>query len=165
MFLVNITASVAAQVPRTSLPIYAIRLPGSTMKGKSTSSFATVLVLLAIADFALAVVKTPLALDIWKESTPRRVRSSKLKRRAGNTPITQVFDNAVGSHTDSRHNGKEQLIVLQDPVYLANVTVGTPGQIVRVWIVTNAADTWVNTDKSVYCKNSTHPCLQYGYCV
>jgi hypothetical protein len=68
------------------------------MEGKFALSFTTVVVLLAIANFVLATVKAPLALDIWKESAPRAVGPPKIRRRAGDSPITQVFDNAVGSY-------------------------------------------------------------------
>jgi hypothetical protein len=54
------------------------------------------------------------------------------------------------------------LQVLQQTLYFANATLGTPAQTQRLHIDTGSSDLWVNTPKSTLCQGRTRPCLLAG---
>lgn len=75
--------------------------------------------------------------------------------------VSETLDNLVrfasasnlpGSHTD----------LPQGTLYFANVSLGTPGQSLRLHIDTGSSDLWTNAPDSKLCQNNQAPCSDSG---
>ena len=81
-----------------------------------------------------------LGLNIHRSATQSSFKRSRLRRR---DPVSATLDN-------------------EETLYFANVSLGSPGQKVRLHIDTGSSDTWVNTDSSQLCRAPQGFCSYAG---
>lgn len=80
-----------------------------------------------------------LGLDIQRRNvSPLNHDRSRRRKRSGT--VTQSLDN-------------------QETLYFANITLGTPGQSLRMHIDTGSSDLWVNAANSTLCTTGSDPCI------
>ncbi|KAK9367630.1 aspartic peptidase domain-containing protein [Lipomyces kononenkoae] len=84
--------------------------------------------------------RSPGSIDLFKHRHRHR-----LAKRASNVPHTvqEILDN-------------------YDYLYYANVSVGTPGQKLRLQIDTGSSDIWVQSAQNKFCQQSSNPCNDTG---
>ncbi|KAK9427967.1 aspartic peptidase domain-containing protein [Lipomyces doorenjongii] len=59
-------------------------------------------------------------------------------------------------------NTVQQILDNYDYLYYANVSVGTPGQNLRLQIDTGSSDIWVQSGENRFCQESSNPCNETG---
>lgn len=104
---------------------------------------------------ALATMTAPLASAITlapRTSSPR-VISLPIEKR--NVPDVLAHDR---SRLRRRSGTVEQTLDNEESLYYANLTLGTPGQSLRLHIDTGSSDLWVNTANSSFCESRQDPC-------
>ncbi|KAK7205658.1 aspartic peptidase domain-containing protein [Myxozyma melibiosi] len=112
--------------------------------------FALLLTALSLSGSGLAAVSGTLQLDFWRDRsssqrnpTLDRLREKKLLKRAVNNTVSQDLDNEYY-------------------LYYTNVTVGTPGQDLRLQIDTGSSDVWFQSAENKICQESSDPCAESG---
>ncbi|KAK9359782.1 aspartic peptidase domain-containing protein [Lipomyces starkeyi] len=59
-------------------------------------------------------------------------------------------------------NTVQEILDNYDYLYYANVSVGTPGQNLRLQIDTGSSDIWVQSGENRFCQESSNPCNETG---
>ncbi|KAK9374905.1 aspartic peptidase domain-containing protein [Lipomyces chichibuensis] len=59
-------------------------------------------------------------------------------------------------------NTVQEILDNYDYLYYANVSVGTPGQNLRLQIDTGSSDIWVQSGENSFCQESSNPCNETG---
>ncbi|KAK7208231.1 aspartic peptidase domain-containing protein [Myxozyma melibiosi] len=108
-------------------------------------------VLAAAAGAAASQVAGTLQFDIGraKRSTPYEPTVERMRRR--NHLRTRAVDGTVSKALDNDYY-----------LYYANVTVGTPGQSLRLQIDTGSSDIWFQSGENEVCQKSSDPCADSG---
>ena len=89
-----------------------------------------------------------------------RTSSNRLRRRQEE----DEDEDDEGDSNDSDDNDDTVLQILDNDIYLyyANVSVGTPPQILRMHIDTGSSDLWINAENSQFCQSRFSPCSESG---
>lgn len=85
---------------------------------------------------------------------PARVLGLPIQRKVVSDPVTRDRLRRRGTVNLSLDN--------EETLYFANVSLGTPGQPLRLHIDTGSSDLWVNTPQSTFCKGKNNPCDESG---
>jgi Eukaryotic aspartyl protease len=68
-------------------------------------------------------------------------------------------------HDGARHLSRRQVSQTLDnlqSLYFANITLGTPPQVLRMQLDTGSSDLWCNSPRSRFCSTSFHSCAASG---
>lgn len=80
-----------------------------------------------------------ISVDIERRSVPDPLAHDRARLRKRQNVVEQTLDNEL-------------------TLYYANLTLGTPGQSLRLSIDTGSSDLWVNSAQSELCSSSSDPC-------
>ena len=115
---------------------------------KTSTTVALLLGLVATASSALQLVPrgdgppTVVGININRKYVANPVKRDRLRRRQTQT-VSETLDN-------------------EETLYFANVTLGTPGQNLRLHIDTGSSDLWTNSPQSQLCQSRYDPCSVSG---
>ena len=115
---------------------------------KTPAAAALLLGLFATTSSALRLVPrgngppTVVGININRKHVADPVKRDQLRKRATQT-VSETLDN-------------------EETLYFANVTLGTPGQKLRLHIDTGSSDLWTNSAQSTLCQSRYDPCSVSG---
>ena len=115
---------------------------------KTSAATALLLGLFATSSSALQLVPrgngppTVVGININRKHVADPVQRDRLRRRQTQT-VSETLDN-------------------EETLYFANVTLGTPGQSLRLHIDTGSSDLWTNSAESQLCQSRSDPCSVSG---
>ncbi|TGZ81081.1 acid protease [Ascodesmis nigricans] len=94
--------------------------------------------------------------DAALSSGPRAFKFEKVKKNINNIPVQPRLRYAKRSDTVL------QRLENADFLYYANVSLGTPGQPLRLHLDTGSSDIWVESASSELCQQPSNPCAATG---